>query len=159
MIEGVLEAAVHRRWGYRYMRVHKFEEGGLVVRGVVVFRWVVISSLVEDNYVSVELELGIGGVGGVLVGTVIRGSLRQVWRGGGEVVVEVIVEMGGGECWRVETLVLVIYIIMAVHGGGGIDGFVTCAVSLTLDWLCTGDREMKIGGKRKKIDWERRDAI
>ena len=101
------------------MRVHKVKKGGLVVRGGVVFRWVVVWPF--DGYVSFEIEVGIGGVGGVLVRTVIRGSWRQVWRWGGEVVVEVIVEMRGGECWGVETLTLVAYIVMAVHGGGGGD--------------------------------------
>jgi hypothetical protein len=118
VIKGVLVAAVHRRWDYRYMGVHKVEEGGLVVGGGVVFRWVVIPLFVEDDYVSVKLEVGIGGVGGVLVRTVIRGSRRQVWRAGGEVVFVVIVEMGGGECWGVVSLTLVVYIVMAVHCGG-----------------------------------------
>jgi hypothetical protein len=76
--------------------------------------------VVEDDYVSFELEVGIGSVGGVLVRTVIRGSWRQVWRGGGEVVVVVIVEMRGGEGWGVETLALVVYIIVAVHGEGDV---------------------------------------
>ena len=80
MIIGVFEAVHHRR-GYRYMGmgVHEIEKGGLVVGGGVVFRWVVVSSLfVEDNDATVELQLGIGGVGGVLVGTVVGGSWRQV---------------------------------------------------------------------------------
>lgn len=77
MIIGVFEAVHHRR-GYRYMWVHKVEKGGLVVGGGIVFRWVVVSSFVEDNDATVELQLGICGVGGVLVRTVVRGSWRQV---------------------------------------------------------------------------------
>jgi hypothetical protein len=60
------------------VRVHH-EEG---VGGGVVFSWVVISGLV-DEYLSFKLafefEVGVVGVGGVLIRPVIRGSLRQVW--------------------------------------------------------------------------------
>ena len=45
------------------MRVHKVEEG-LVVGGGVVISRVVVSLLVGNNDVTVELQLGIGGVGG-----------------------------------------------------------------------------------------------
>ena len=72
MIKGAFETAVHHRGGYQYMRIHEFEEGDLVVGGGVVISWVVVSSLfVEDNDVAVELQLGIGGVWGVLVRTVV----------------------------------------------------------------------------------------
>lgn len=117
MVEGVLETAVHRRWGYCDMRVHKVEERGVGIGGGVVFCWVVIRLVAENDDVSVELQLGIGGAGGVLVRTVVRGSLRQVWRGGGEVELEVIVD---GEVWGAVRLILVVYIVMAVHSGGGI---------------------------------------
>ena len=134
----------------RVLSVHKIEEGGLVVRGGVEFRWVVISRFFEDDYVPFELEVGIGGIGGVLVGTVIRGSRRQVWRGGGEVVLELIVEMGGGKGWR-EALVLVVYIVVAVHSGGGMWSSVTCVLSLTPSAGCVLEiGMMKIGGKKKK---------
>ena len=151
MIKGVFEAVVHHGWGYRYMRVHKFEEGGSVVRGGVVFRWVVISWLAEDDYVSVKLELRIGSVWRVLVRAVVRGSWRQVWRGGGEVVVEVIVEMGSGEGWGVETVALVVYIVMAVHGEGGFVAFCNLCNESDLFVGCVREIEMvKIGGKKKK---------
>jgi len=124
------------------VRIHILEERRLVVRGGVEFRWVVISVLIEDDYISVELKLGIGGVGGALIGAVIRGSWRQIWRGSGEVVVEVIVEMRGGEGWRTETLILVIYIIMAVHGEGGIVASCNlCDESDPFGRLCMGDRD------------------
>jgi hypothetical protein len=116
MIKGVLKAIVHHGWCHRHMRVHIVEEGWSIVRGGLEVRWVVFALVVEDDYVSFELQFGIGSVGGVLVRTVIGGSWRQVWRGGGEVVVEVIVEMRGGESWGVETLALVVYIVVAVHG-------------------------------------------
>ena len=68
------------RGGYRYTRIH--EEGGLVVGGGVVISWVVVSSLfVEDNDVTVELQLRIGCVWGVLVRTVVS---EAGWRGGDE---------------------------------------------------------------------------
>lgn len=98
--------------------VHKIEEGPLVVGGGVEFGWVVIY-LFEDD-VSVELELGIGGVGRVLVRTVVRGSLRQIGRRGDEVEFEVVVD---GELWGGVGLILVVYKVMAVHGGGGIVAF------------------------------------
>ena len=64
-----------------------------MIRGGVVFSRIVILLVVaEDNDASVEFQLGMGGVGG----TAIRRSWRQVWRGGGEVVVVAIVEIGGG---------------------------------------------------------------
>jgi len=151
VIKGVPKAAVHRR--RCYMGVHKVEEGSLVVREGVVFRWVVITSLVEDDYVAVELELGIGSVGGVLVRTVIGGCLRQVWRGGGEVVVEVIVEMRSGEGGGTERLALVVYIVAAVHGGGDVAFCNLCTDSGPFGWLCTGIEMMKMGGKRKKKGW------
>ena len=142
MVKGVFISVVHHGWGQGYMRVHKVEERGLVVRGGVEFSWVVVALFVEDDYASVELQLGIGGVGGVLVRTVVRGSWRQIWRGGGEVVVEVIVEMRGGECWGVERLILVIYIVMAVHGGGGDVAFCNlCSESDPFGLLCRGDRD------------------
>jgi len=56
--------------------VHIVEEGGLVVGGGVVFSRVVLYLVVENDYVSVEAEIGIGGTGRVLVRTVIRGSWR-----------------------------------------------------------------------------------
>ena len=102
MIKGAFEVAVHHRGGYRYMGVHKVEEGGRVVGGVVI-SWVVVWLFESD--VTVELQVGIGGVGGVLVRTVVGGSRRQIWRGGDEVVVEMIVEMRGGEGWGVEGIV------------------------------------------------------
>lgn len=102
------------------MGVHKVEKGGLVVGGRVVFGWVVIWWLTEDDDVSVELEFRVGGTGGVLVGTVVRGSLRQIWRGGGEVELEAIVD---GEFWGTVGLILVVYIVVAVHSGGGVVAF------------------------------------
>lgn len=95
MVKRLFEAAVHGRWGYSNMGVHKVEERGVIVRRGVVFRWVVISLVVENNDFPVELELGIGSVGGVLVRTVVRGSLRQIRGGSGEVEFEVV-----GEVWR-----------------------------------------------------------
>ena len=112
----LVECVFPGRWGYR---VHKTEKGRLIIGGGVEFGWVVISWLFEGN-VSLELKLGIGGVGGVLVRTVIRGSLRQIGRGSDEVEVEVIVE---GEFWGTVRLIVVVYIVMAVHGGGGIVAF------------------------------------
>ena len=148
MIKGAFETAVHHRGGYRYVRIHEFEEGGLVVGRGVVISWVVVSLFVEDNDVTFELQLGIGGVGGVLVRTVVRGSLRQVWRGGDEVVVEMIVEMRGGEGWGIEGIV---YIVMAVHGGGGIGAFCNLCNESDPSVGCVRKIEMvKIGGKKKK---------
>lgn len=154
MIKGVLKAAVHGRC-YRYVRVvHEFKEGGSVVGGDVVFSWVVFSLIVENPYVSVELEFGKCGVRGVLVRTVIRGSCRQVWRGGGEVVVvvQVIVEMRGGEGWGAETPALFVYIVVAVHDEEEELDSVTCVVSLTPPAGCVGEIEMdeEIGGEKKK---------
>ena len=101
--------------------------------------WVVLSLLVvKDNNIPVELELRIGGVGR----TPIRGSWRQIWRGG-EVVVVVIVEMRGGEGRRGETMVSVIYIIFVEHGGGG--GGVLCCVSCV---QCLSPRLAVYGGSR-----------
>ena len=137
------------------MGVHKVEKGIGDIGGGVVFRWVVIYLVAENGDASVELEFGIGGVGGVLVGTVVRGGLRQVWRGGGKVEFEAIVD---GEVWGAVGLILVVYIVMAVHGGGGVVRSVTCAASFDpFGWLCTEDRdedwrqeeEKKADGKRK----------
>jgi hypothetical protein len=73
VIKGVLKTAIHRGRGHWYMRVHEVEEGGLIVRGGVVVRWVVLLFVVADEEnVSVELEFGVGGVGR----TPIRGSWR-----------------------------------------------------------------------------------
>ena len=146
MVKGVFETAAHEGWGYRSMGVHKVEEGSMGVGGGVEFGRVVIT-LFDDN-VSFELEFGIGGAGGVLVRTVVRWSLRQVWRRGDEVEFEVIVD---GEVWGAVRLILFVYKVMAVHGGGG-DGcvLVTCVESGDpFGWLCT-EIEMEIGGKEKK---------
>ena len=64
MVKGMLETAVHGRWGYCDMGVvHKFKEGSLVVGGGVEIGWVVVSLVVENDNVPLELELGIGSVG------------------------------------------------------------------------------------------------
>ena len=52
----------------------KSRREGLVVGGGVVISRVVVSLFVGDSDVTVELQLGIGGVGGVLVITVVRGE-------------------------------------------------------------------------------------
>ena len=123
---------------------HKVEQGGRVVGGGVVFRWVVISLV--DYYVSVEFELGVGGVGGVLVRTVIRGSLRRVWRGGGETKFEVV----DGQVWGAKRLMSVVFIVMAVHGGGGIVAFCNLCYESDLSVGCVREIEVKIGGRKKK---------
>jgi len=107
--------------------------------------------LTEDNDASVEFELGMGGVGG----TAIRRSWRQVWRGGGELVVVVIVEIGGGQGWRV-AMILVEYITTLEHGEEETSCSVTCVLSLSPSVGCVlGIGMVKIGGKKKK-DGERR---
>ena len=120
----------------------------IVGRGVV-FSWVVISLFVENNDISVELELRIGGIGRVLVRTVVGGSLRQIWRGGGEVEVEAIVD---GEVWGTVGLILVVYIVMAVHGGGGIVAFLEPVQRVLAPSLAVyGDRDedWKEGEKKR----------
>lgn len=130
------------------MGVHKVEEGGVVIGRGVVFGGVVISLLVLDDYVSVELKLGIGGAGGSLVGAVVRGSLRQIWRGEGKVEFKVMVD--GGEFWGTVRLVMLAYVVMVVHGKEGLLGVVTCVMSLS-PWVgCAREIEMKIRGKKKK---------
>lgn len=63
---------------------------------------VVFSLFLGGGGVAIGLQLGIGGIGGVLVRTIARGSLRQVQRGGDEVVVEKIVRTKGRDLgsWR-----------------------------------------------------------
>ena len=78
------------------MRIHKVEEGCLAVGEGTITSWVIASLVVKGNNVSVELQLRIGSVGGLLVRTVSRGGLRQVWRGDDEVIVEMIVELRHG---------------------------------------------------------------
>lgn len=90
-----------------------------------------------------------------MVRTVVGGGGRWIWRAGGVVVLVVIVEMGGGEDWRGEGLALVVYIVMAVHGGGGMVFCNLCTGSDPFGWLCT-EIEMKIGGKKKKRRLEER---
>ena len=124
---------------------HEIEKGGRVVRGGVVFRWVVIS-LVND-YVSVEFELGIRSVGGVLVRTVIRGSLRRVWRGGGETRFEVV----DGQVWGTKRLLSVVFIVMAVHGRGGIVAFCNLCYESDLSVGCAREIEVEMEEIRKWV--------
>ena len=86
----------------------------VIRRGVVFSRIIVLRVVANDDDAAVEFELGVGGVGRAAM----RRSRRQVWRGGGEVVVVAIVEIGGGEGWRV-SVILGIYSIIALEHGGG----------------------------------------
>lgn len=87
----------------------------MVVGGGVVFRWVVIPLVVDNDNVSFKLELGIGGTRRVLIRTVVGGSLRQIWRGGEA-------EVEGIEVWGAVGGIPFAYIVMGVHGRGGIVG-------------------------------------